>query len=69
MLPKLTPMQLVIAREPFDHPDWVYEVKRDGFRALAYIEGHHCKLVLRRGREYKSWPYRCTELAHAVRCD
>lgn len=38
-------------------------------RALAYIDGHHCKLISRRGREYKSWPYLCTELAHAVRCD
>jgi ATP-dependent DNA ligase len=62
-------MPLAVARGPFDHPDWVYEVKWDGFRALAYIDGHQCKLVSRRGREYRSWPYLATELAHAVRCD
>jgi ATP-dependent DNA ligase len=31
--------------EPFDHPDWLFEVKHDGFRALAHIDGHHCALV------------------------
>ena len=69
MLPRFTPMPLAAARGPFDHPDWIYEVKWDGFRALAYIHGHQCKLVSRHGREYKSWPYLMTELAHAVRCE
>jgi len=26
------------AREPFSSPDWIYELKYDGFRALAEIE-------------------------------
>jgi len=25
--------------DPFDHPDWLYEIKHDGFRALAINEG------------------------------
>jgi bifunctional non-homologous end joining protein LigD len=37
-LPRLEPMRLARRPEPFDHPDWLYEVKFDGFRALAYIE-------------------------------
>ena len=45
MPPKFTPMPLAVAREPFDHPDWVYEVNWDGFRALAYIDRHHCRLL------------------------
>jgi ATP-dependent DNA ligase len=28
-------MRLLRIPEPFDHPDWLYEVKFDGFRALA----------------------------------
>jgi bifunctional non-homologous end joining protein LigD len=32
------PMRLSRRLEPFDHPDWVYEIKFDGFRALAYVE-------------------------------
>jgi bifunctional non-homologous end joining protein LigD len=32
---------------PFDHPDWIFEPKMDGFRAVAYIEGGACRLVSR----------------------
>jgi hypothetical protein len=31
------PMGLKLCREPFDH-DRLFEVKHDGFRALAFIE-------------------------------
>ena len=44
------------------------QVKHDGFRTLAYIDGHHGKLVSHRGNVFKSWPYLATELAHPVRC-
>ncbi|HWR34250.1 MAG TPA: hypothetical protein VN622_00080, partial [Clostridia bacterium] len=30
--------------EPFDHPAWIYELKYDGFRALAYIEDGRARL-------------------------
>jgi ATP-dependent DNA ligase len=33
-------MPLVRIAQPFDHPDWLFELKLDGFRALAHIEGH-----------------------------
>ena len=49
------------------HPDFLYEVKFDGFRALAHVNGHHCQLVSRTGYVYKSWPYLAEEIAHAVR--
>jgi hypothetical protein len=29
-------MPLKRRAEPFDHPDWIFEAKLDGFRALAY---------------------------------
>jgi bifunctional non-homologous end joining protein LigD len=62
-------MPLVRIPDAFDHPDWLFELKLDGFRALAHIEGHHCKLVSRTGHTFKHWPYLEVELAHAVRCD
>ena len=31
----MRPMRLLRITQPFDHPDWLYEVKFDGFRALA----------------------------------
>jgi bifunctional non-homologous end joining protein LigD len=61
-------MPLASLREPFDDPDWLFEPKWDGFRALAYVNGHQCELVSRRGHLYKAWPYLGTELAHALRC-
>jgi hypothetical protein len=61
------PPDLVRFREPFDHPDWVFEVKDDGFRALAHITGHHCELRSRNGHVFKHWPQLCEELAQAVK--
>ena len=60
-------MRLLRVPEPFDHPDFLYEVKFDGFRALARVTGHHCQLISRNGHVYKSWPYLAEEIAHAVR--
>jgi bifunctional non-homologous end joining protein LigD len=47
------PMTLSRRREPFNHPDWLFEIKHDGFRALAYIQGGQCHLVSRRGNVLK----------------
>ncbi len=44
VLPRIHPMRLRIAK-PFDGPDYIFELKHDGFRALAYVEEGKCKLV------------------------
>ena len=54
-------MRLAQRPKPFDHPDWIFEIKYDGFRALAYIEDGECTLISRRNHEYKSF--------HALRED
>ena len=41
--------------EPFDHADWLFELKRDGFRSPAYIEDGKCRLVSRHRNVYKSF--------------
>lgn len=33
-----SPMLIASQTKPFDHPDWIYELKMDGFRCLAYVE-------------------------------
>jgi bifunctional non-homologous end joining protein LigD len=53
LIPSFTPMPLARAREPFDHPDWVFELKYDGFRALAFVNGGGTKLISRRSLEYR----------------
>jgi ATP-dependent DNA ligase len=47
------PMPLVRIPAAFDHPEWLFELKHDGFRALAHVEGHRCTLVSRRGHVYQ----------------
>jgi bifunctional non-homologous end joining protein LigD len=48
-------MPLFQRTEAFNHPDWIFEIKHDGFRSLAYIEGEHARLLSRRGNQYKSF--------------
>ena len=60
-------MRLLRIPKPFDHPDFIFEPKLDGFRALAHVRGHHCELISRNGITFKSWPQLANELAHAVR--
>jgi bifunctional non-homologous end joining protein LigD len=60
-------MLLVKIREPFDHPDWLFEIKHDGFRALAIVEGHRCRLISRRGHVLAHWDQLTTDIAHGVR--
>ncbi len=37
-LSQIRPMPLARRREAFDHPDWIFELKYDGFRALAFVD-------------------------------
>lgn len=34
----LSPMLIAKMLHPFDSPDWIYELKLDGFRCVAYLE-------------------------------
>ncbi len=45
-LPKIEPMALLDRATPFDDPNWVFEVKYDGLRALAYVNGDECNLII-----------------------
>src|ERR1700730_15365173 len=47
------PMTLTRRAQPFSHPDWLFEIKYDGFRALAYLKRGQCQLVSRKGYVYK----------------
>jgi bifunctional non-homologous end joining protein LigD len=49
------PMPLRRRPDAFDHPDWLFELKYDGFRALAIIEDGTCRLVSRNGNVFASF--------------
>jgi bifunctional non-homologous end joining protein LigD len=59
----LQPMPLSRRSAPFDHPDWVFELKYDGFRSLAVIRGGRCELISRNGHPFSSF----TELREAMK--
>jgi bifunctional non-homologous end joining protein LigD len=48
-------MRLTRVSKPFDDPDYLFELKHDGFRAIAYIEAGECKLVSRNSNRFKSF--------------
>jgi hypothetical protein len=55
-LPQFQPIPLTRIREPFSHPEWICEVKWDGFRSLAYVSKGDCHLISRNGNQFQSFP-------------
>ena len=43
-------MRLRLVREPFDHPDYIFELKHDGFVAVVYLQARECKIISRNQR-------------------
>jgi bifunctional non-homologous end joining protein LigD len=48
-------MPLARLYAPFEHPDWIFEPKLDGFRAVAYVEDGICRLVSRNRNTFKTF--------------
>lgn len=53
--PKFSPAPLRRFPEPFDDPDWLYELKYDGFRALAYVRAGGVELRSRTDHVYRQF--------------
>jgi bifunctional non-homologous end joining protein LigD len=43
----IKPMLATLVEEPFDHPDWIFEIKWDGYRALAEMNDGKVNLYSR----------------------
>ena len=58
MRPDIRPMLATLTDKPFDNPDWIFETKWDGFRAVAVVAPGKAKLYSRNGldisRKYPS---------------
>ena len=48
-LPRVQPIIPVSRKDPFENPEWLFEFKYDGFRALCYIEPGRCRFISRLG--------------------
>lgn len=44
---KVKPMKATLVDEPFDEPGWVYEIKWDGYRAVAIVDNGEVTLISR----------------------
>jgi bifunctional non-homologous end joining protein LigD len=45
----IKPMLATLTEKPFDHPNWIFEMKWDGYRAIAEIRDGHVALYSRNG--------------------
>lgn len=64
MRPDIRPMLATLTGEPFDDPDWIFETKWDGFRAIAMAEPAHAALFSRNGNDIsRKYPSICEALA------
>jgi bifunctional non-homologous end joining protein LigD len=48
----ITPMLATLVEKPFDDADWVFEVKWDGYRALAFITKKSVEIVSRNNKPF-----------------
>lgn len=59
----IKPMLAFPAKEPFDHADWLFEIKWDGFRAIAEIDHHQVNLY---SRTFQSFNQRFTPIVEEL---
>src|SRR5207247_10864032 len=46
--------------------DWLYELKLDGFRALAHVQGGRCELISRNGSQLNGFQPLCDAIAEEL---
>lgn len=49
---KISPMLATLVNQPFDKPDWQYEVKWDGYRAIAFVKNEKVELSSRNSKSF-----------------
>jgi bifunctional non-homologous end joining protein LigD len=49
---RVEPMLATLAHDPVNKQDWIYEIKWDGYRVLAYVDKGSVKLSSRNGLDY-----------------
>jgi bifunctional non-homologous end joining protein LigD len=65
-MPFFQPMSLGRKAQPFDRAEWIYELKYDGFRALAVVEYGRCTLFSRNGHPFASFSELASRIGYAV---
>ena len=59
-------MPLARLHQPFDHEDWLFELKYDDFRALAHLDTGIVRLVSRNRNAFKTFPDLCATMSTCI---
>jgi bifunctional non-homologous end joining protein LigD len=62
-------MRLSRRPEPFDSDDYIFELKIDRFRSLAYIDNGKCDLVSRNGNTFRNFKELAAWMAENLRVE
>jgi bifunctional non-homologous end joining protein LigD len=57
----IKPMLATLVDDPFDSPDWVFEVKWDGYRTIALMDKGNVQLSSRNGKSFTEKYYPITD--------
>ena len=68
-LPQFISADPKLIRDAFDHEDFVFELKMDGFRAIAYIGKNEARLVSKGGRLMKRFASLGTAIRTELKCE
>ena len=61
------PMHALAADRLPEGPDWIFEIKLDGYRTQAICDGHEVRLLFRNGLDLgHRFPTLCVALSHAL---
>ena len=60
------PMPLLKRPTAFNDPDWIFELKYDGYRSLAVIEHGRAQLLSRNGHPFASFSELGKQIAAAL---
>lgn len=66
---KIAPMLATLVDKPFDKPGWIYEIKWDGFRAVAFIKNGEVQLSSRNSKSFNEKFYSIYEDLKSLEID
>jgi len=66
-LPHIELIRAVFGKESFDHKDWSFEFKYDGFRGLLYVDSTKAQFVSRQDKVLHQFDELAAEISHTLR--
>jgi bifunctional non-homologous end joining protein LigD len=63
------PMLATLVDDPFDDPEWIFEVKWDGYRTIAFIEEGSVQLQSRNNKSFTEKYYPIAEVLKQLKID